>query len=53
MTMAWVGVGSAVVGAAGSYMASKEAGKGGQAPGALPSPVGPGGVMSNNMSGLD
>lgn len=51
MTMAWVGIGSAVVGAAGSYMSAKEAGKGGPAPIALPSPVGPGGVMSNNMSG--
>ena len=51
MTMAWVGIGSAVVGAAGSYMSAKEAGKGTPQPGALPSPVGPGGVLSNNMSG--
>ena len=51
MTMAWVGIGSAVVGAAGSYMSAKEAGRGTPQPGALPSPVGPGGVLSNNMSG--
>ena len=52
MTMAWVGIGSAVVGAAGNiYAANKAKGAGGPAPQALPQPTTPGAVQSNNMSG--
>ena len=48
MTMAWVGIGSAVVGAAGQYMAADRArSASGGPPQALPGPTSPGGINTD------